>query len=288
MNWATKLCDLHTHSVYSDGTWTPREIVAEAARLGIAVALTDHNTVSGLPEFMAAAEEMGVEAVPGAEFSAQCFGKEMHVLALFLRPESYGTVAEFTEEIRRKKAESNREMVSRMNADGYAVDLDALSASTPDGYVNRAHIAEELVRLGYTESIDEAFGTLLHPLGKYYTPLPKPEALDVIEFIKRLGALPILAHPYLKFTAEELDSFIPEAKRRGLVGMETVYSLYDSATEKEATETAKRHELLMSGGSDFHGDRKPDIGLAVGKGDLCVPYELFMKLFLKNISAFSE
>jgi len=149
-----KLCDLHTHSVFSDGTCTPAEVIrlAKAANLS-AVALTDHNTVAGLPHFLTAAADSGVEAVPGVEFSTDYGEKELHILALFVRPEHYSVITEVLEDASRRKEQSNIDLVQALNRAGYALDYAAIKARTPNGQVNRAHIAAELTRLGYTEDI---------------------------------------------------------------------------------------------------------------------------------------
>ena len=278
MSLENKRCDLHVHSLASDGTFTPTQLVIAAKEQGLTIALTDHNGTDGLSEFLAAAEKYGVEAVPGAEISADCGGKEMHILALFVPESAYDAVNEFTAEMRRYKIEGNRELARRLTEAGYPVDIDKIIADYPDSYINRSHIARELVRLGYVRDVDEAFDTLLSKKMGYYVPCPKPTAEDTVAFIKSIGAVPVIAHPYLKFTTEELDEFIPRAKKLGLAGMETSYSEYTPETQAEAEATALRHGLLFSGGSDFHGSAKAHISLGTGMGDLFVPYEYYLKL----------
>lgn len=263
-------CDLHTHSVYSDGTWTPRQIIAEAARLNLTVALTDHNTVSGLPEFMAAAAEFQVEAVPGVEFSTDYRGKEVHIVALFVQPEHYGPIREFVAEGDRQKEQSNRDLIRRLREAGYAVDYETILARTPDGRVNRANIAGELVNMGICSSVKEAFDTLLKEKHGFYVPPKRPDAYDTIAFIRSLGAVPVLAHPYLSLHREEVEAFLPEGIRRGLTAMETRYTTYDEATTVLAKDLAARFGLLESGGSDFHGAVKPGNPL----GGVPVPLEI--------------
>lgn len=274
-----KFCDLHTHSTFSDGTFTPTQLIYEAERIGLdAVALCDHNTIAGLPEFISAAEGRGVEAVAGVEFSTEYLDTELHILGLFIRPEHYSSVNEKLNEYTRRKDASNRELIEKLRCKGYCLDYGKIKASTPDGNVNRAHIAAELTRLGYTSSIKQAFKTLLSPKCGYYTPPKRPDAFETIGFIRSIGAVPILAHPFLNLDEPSLRVFLEKAKPFGIAGMETVYSLYSEETSAVAKSIAREFGLCESGGSDFHGANKPDIALGTGKGNLHIPTELLFEL----------
>ena len=273
------ICDLHTHSTFSDGTLTPTQLVAEAQRCGLAViALCDHNTAAGLPEFLAAAEGTSVEAVPGIEFSTDYEGTELHVLGLFIRPECYGMIADLLEDFRIRKDRSNTELISALNRAGYHLDYEAIKAGTPNGQVNRAHIAAALMEQGYTASVKEAFKTLLAPKHGYYKPPERLNVFEAIRFIKAMGSVAVLAHPFLNLREEELRRFLPAAKLAGLDGMETLYSTYSGETAALAAEIADEFGLKHSGGSDFHGATKPDILLGRGKGNLCIPLKILKDL----------
>ncbi len=266
------ICDLHTHSVHSDGTCTPEELICQARTLGLAaVALCDHNTVAGLPAFLAAAEGGPVEAVPGIEFSTEYRGIELHILGLFLRPEHYGRITALLEDFHRRKDQSNRDLAAALNRAGYQVDYGRVRDRTPDGHVNRAHIAAELTALGYTASIQEAFQKLLSPRQGFYRPPRRMDAYDTIRLIGSMGAVSVLAHPFLSMDEQTLLAFLPEARECGLHAMETAYSRYDRETTRKAAAIADRFGLRYSGGSDFHGANKPDIRLGSGRGDLAVP-----------------
>jgi predicted metal-dependent phosphoesterase TrpH len=273
------LCDLHTHSVFSDGTYTPEQIIDAAVSMGLgAVALTDHNTVDGLEIFTSYARGKDIIAVPGAEFSTGYGKKELHILALFIKPESYGEVKALTDGENARKEQSNIRLAEALCADGYIVDYQKIKLSTPKGHVNRAHFAEELMKNGYVKSIEEAFATVLSSKNKYYVPPKRLGAFEAISFIRSIGALPVLAHPFLNLNEQELRAFIPEAKKHGLVGMETVYSKYTAEEEALARAIAHEYSLEESGGSDFHGAKKPSISLGKGLGDMSVPMELYRRL----------
>jgi len=266
-------CDLHTHSYYSDGTYSPAQLIGAAEEMGLgAVALCDHNTVAGLPEFLEAARGKRVEAVPGIEFSTDYGDTELHILGLFIRPEDYPTVTELLEEGKRRKERSNIDLVEALNRAGYCLDYAAIRDKTPGGQVNRAHIAAALTEAGYTASIKEAFRTLLAPSCGFYKPPRRPDALDTVAFIASLGAVPVLAHPFLNLKEEtSLRQFLTEATPKGLAGMETMYPLFDGEKTRLAEKIAAEFGLQPSGGSDFHGTNKPDIYLGTGKGSLAVP-----------------
>ena len=267
-------CDLHTHSTYSDGTCTPAEIIAQADALGLsAVALTDHNTVAGIPDFLAAARDSCVEAIPGVEISTGYHGTEVHIVGLFLPPNRLEEVTHVVDRINRRKERSYRVLTERLQRAGYPIDYDAIRESHPQGTVNRAVIAAALLEKGCVSSIEDAFRRLLarQSQGGYYLPPERTHANNAIHFLASLGAVPILAHPFLSFTEETLRHFLPLAIQHGLIAMETMYSSYTPETEETARRIAREFGLKESGGSDFHGEVKPHIALGTGKGSLSVP-----------------
>ena len=267
-----KFCDLHLHSYYSDGTNSPRDVVSLAREAGLSpIALTDHNTVKGLDEFLDAAEEQGVEAIPGIEFSVDYRGKELHLLALGVKKEYYAEIEGMMDDYLKIRERSNREMVSALCRDGYLIDYDVILEKSGNGYVNRAHIAAELVEKGYVASVREAFSRLLHKDGPYFRPRKFPGVFDLIEYTEKIGAVSVLAHPFLQFDGEGLREFLLEAKSHGLCGMETVYTEFSEEETALAKAIAKEFNLLESGGSDFHGSTKPDVAIGVGLGNLRIP-----------------
>lgn len=272
-------CDLHAHSVYSDGTCTPEEVIALAEEMGLeAVALTDHNTVSGLPRFMQAAAGKKVAAVAGIELSTVFDGHEVHMLGLFLPKSSWPVLEEKMQVLLRSKEESNRRLIAALQQAGYDVDYETLAGATLRGRINRAHIGADMVKKGYVASISEAMKGPLSEKAGFYQPPERLSALEGIALIEKAGGLAVLAHPFLNLTEEELRRFLPQAKEAGLAGMETHYSLFDCEKTEKARQLAKAFGLLESGGSDFHGLHKPDIALGRGKGDLYVAAQLYNAL----------
>ena len=265
-------CDLHTHSVFSDGTFTPKELIEEAERRGLsAIALTDHNTMSGMTEFLEAAEGSSVEAVTGVELSTDYGDKELHIVGLFIKREDFDKVEELVKELDKRKMESNVILAENLRKGGYDISLEEMLKKALNGYINRAHFAMELVKKGYVKTREEAFATLLSKDGGYYEEPKKLPVYETIAFLKELGAVAILAHPFLSLRERELRAFLPKAKEVGLDGMETVYSTYDDGTTLLAKRIAREFGLKESGGSDFHGGNKPDISMGIGRGNLFVP-----------------
>lgn len=264
-----KFCDLHTHSCYSDGTCTPAELIrlAEGAGLG-AIALCDHNTVRGLPAFLEAAKGSCVEPVPGIEFSTEYRGKELHILGLFVTEEHYGAINALLEEALRRKEQSNIDLVDRLKERGIPLDYWAIKAETPGGSVNRAVIGAYLVRHGFCDSMERAFDNWLSLELGFYIPPKRPDAYDVIQFIKSIGAVAVLAHPFLSLEETQLREFLSDAKE--LDGMEVYYPRFSEEQTALAETIAKEFDLVKSGGSDFHGANKPDIRMGVGTGSLQV------------------
>lgn len=267
-----KYCDLHTHSNHSDGTCSPTRVVELAVEAGLsAVALCDHNTTSGLKEFMQAGADMGIETIAGVEFSVDYKGKELHMLGLFLTPEQYGAVGERAEQYLKDKTGSDIRLCQSLTAAGLPLDYEQIKARTADGFVNRAVIGAEMVRKGYVPSVQEAFSQYLSPKYGHYRPPVRPDSFEIIRFIKSVGAVAVLAHPFLSLEQEELEMFLPAAAAAGLDGMEVCYSKYDEKTTELSKKLAEKYSLLPSGGSDFHGENKPDIAVGKGRGDLQIP-----------------
>ena len=274
-----KICDLHTHSDYSDGSFTPEEVAAEAVARGVsAVVLTDHNTLRGVDEFMCACGRAGVECASGVETTTDWRGREIHLVALFAESGRFSEIDELLGVLAKEKRRQNIELVNALCRDGYIISYGEIERANPKGNINRAHIANALLEHGYVSSIDEAFSGVLSEEAGYYTPPTRPDTIEMIKMIDEACAVSVVAHPYITLSDTELEEFLCEACPAGLDGMETRYTKYDAQTEKKASDTAHSFGILESGGSDFHGSVKPGTVLGHGYGSLCVPYEFFAAL----------
>ena len=276
-----KFCDLHTHSLFSDGSCRPSEIIELAEKSGLtAVALSDHNTTDGLLEFLKAAKGSSVLAIPGAEFSVDFNGTELHLLGLFLPEKSFSQISEIMEAAKKRKENSNIELIKALKTININLDYETIKSKTPTGYVNRVHIAEEMVSLGYISSITEGFATHLSKKTGFYKEPNRTSVYEMTDIIRSLGGAPILAHPLLNLSENEFTDFLPSAKSAGLLGFECYYSSYSQEQTDFSLSLIKEFGLLPSGGSDFHGFKKPDINLGTGKGNLKIPFD--WALAIKN------
>lgn len=274
-----KLCDLHTHSVFSDGSFTPEQLIDAAVGAGLsAIALTDHNTVSGLERFLSYAADKPVDAVPGIEFTTSHQGQELHILGLFLPRDAYSAITPYVRQAHENKEKSNRILAKCLNENGYPIDYEKLKASTPNGKINRAHFAAALVEAGLIGSREEAFQTILSPSHGWYQDYERLDTITTIRLIRSLGAVPVWAHPLFHVDHATCEAFLPDFKENGLTGIETVYSTYSEAETSFAKTMCRKFDLLESGGSDFHGANKPDISLGTGRGNLQIPYEFYEQL----------
>lgn len=271
-----KHCDLHTHSCFSDGTLTPAQLIKLAEETGLAaVALCDHNTVAGLPGFVEAAQGSAVEAVPGIEFSTEYRGTELHILGLFLREKHYGAVNTLLSEAMERKKQSNMALVEKLAEQGLPVHYEAIEAEA-GGTVNRAVIGAYLLRHGFCNSMEEAFDRWLNLERGLYVPPKRPDAFEVIRFIKSIGAVAVLAHPFLNLAELQLREFLEQAK--GLDGIEVYYSKFSREQIALLEQIASEYGLICSGGSDFHGSNKPKLRMGTGYGDLEVPIRALEEL----------
>ena len=274
----SKLCDLHIHSNFSDGTCTPAELIRLAQERDLsAIALCDHNTIAGLPDFLVAAQGSSVRAIPGIEFSTEYRNTELHILGLFIQPKDYDQINALMAFYQQKKEESNLALSKSLNDAGYPIDYEAVKARTI-GTPNRAHFAAELIEKGYLSSVREGCLTILSPKNGLYTPPPRPGAFEIIAMIKAMGAVSVLAHPFLNLKEPDLRVFLQEAASYGLDGMETLYSTFDETLTEKARQIAAEFGLKESGGSDFHGSNKPDIAMGIGRGNLAIPLSLLTEL----------
>lgn len=275
-----KLIDLHVHSTYSDGTLTPYELAKLAKDTGLtAFALTDHDTVDGIPDALSACQKFEIELIPGIEFSTEYQGKDIHIVGLELDWKSPRFLSE-VHLFQDSRNIRNRKMIAKLHDLGNIdISWEQMEAAFGKAIWTRAHFARYLKDHGYVKEMKEAFSRYIGDDCPYFVPREKVSPAQAVRLIRSTGGIPILAHPLLyRLTEEGLLTLIEELKNAGLLGIEALYSTHTPEEESFVLRLARRQGLLISGGSDFHGSNKPSISLGTGRGNLRIPYELLENL----------
>ncbi len=274
-----KTVDLHTHSTRSDGTFTPSQLVQIAQEKGLsAFALTDHDTAVGIDEAMEAAAGTDVEVIPGIELSTKYLEKDVHIVGLFYDykdPEFRRQVKEFSD----ARDLRNRKMCDMMCAAGLPIPYDELMADNPGAIVTRANMAKFLLKKGAISSLKEAFDKYIGDDCPFFVPREKITPKKAVEFLLRFHGIPVLAHPFqYKLGDEGLETLVRELREAGLMGIEAYYCQHTPEMTEKIRQLALRYDLLLSGGSDFHGANKPGLEMGTGYGHLAVPEECLTKM----------
>jgi 3',5'-nucleoside bisphosphate phosphatase len=262
--------DLHMHTNFSDGTFTPEELAAHGKRHGLAaMSLTDHDTVEGCPRMAVACEAEGIEFITGTELTTELQGNELHLLGYGVDVENERLLAE-TGRFQLVRQNRIREMVARLNELGVPLQADVVFTLANCRSPGRPHVARALVQEGFCASLDEAFDRFLKVGRPAWVPKFKISALDAIALIHQAGGAAVMAHPGLNRT----DDVIPEMVAAGLDGIECFHSKHSASTSNHYLKMAAKYNLLVTGGSDCHGNSK-------GKpliGSVKVPYHYIEKL----------
>jgi len=267
--------DLHTHSTVSDGSDPPERIPELAAANGCrAVALTDHDRLDGVPAAAARAAELGVGFVGGCELSCEVGPADrgtMHLLVYWLSP-GEGPLQDELARLQAARDDRNRRMAERLAELGLPVTYDELCAEAGDTGAGRPHVAAILVRKGVVGSMQEAFDTWLAKGRPAYLDKERLAPGEAITLACASGAVPVLAHPLsLELSPAALEGAVGELAAAGLAGLEAIYGRYSPEERDGLRRLAGRHRLVATGGSDHHGDYKPDLTVGRGRGDLDVP-----------------
>ncbi|HIB11095.1 MAG TPA: PHP domain-containing protein [Dehalococcoidia bacterium] len=243
--------DLHLHTLASDGRLSPTKLIQLVAKQGLeTISITDHDSTEGLAEAYEAAKEFPyMRIIPGIEMSADIPGDEVHVLGYFL---DYHDV-EFQEmltELRRGRVGRAQVMVEKLVALGKPVEWERVLHFAGDGTVGRPHIALAMVEAGYFKEPKEAFEEYLGNDGLAYYDRPKLNPTESVAMIRKVGGVPVLAHPTFM---NDMEAGIASLKKEGLVGMEVYYAQYDDDTVRHLARLAREYDLIPCGGSDYHG-----------------------------------
>ena len=277
--------DLHTHTSKSDGSFTPTELVDYATEKGLAaVAITDHDTTDGLAEallhaaFMAQRGEPCAEVIPGIEFSTKYEQKDVHIVGLYISYDSPAFQKQLDSFVD-SRINRNHKMCQNLQAAGIDITFDKLQAENPGAVITRAHYATYLLEHGYVKSRPDAFSQYLGDHTKYFVPREKVTPAQAVELILSADGVPILAHPTLYHMGNyRLCHLVASLKDVGLMGIEGFYSTYTPQDERDMRRIADKYDLLLSGGSDFHGANKPSLDLGAGYGGLFVPEEILDRI----------
>lgn len=268
--------DLHVHSSASDGSLMPEEVVELANKAGLRYfALTDHDTVDGIERARSRAEQFdNLDVIPGIELSCYYQSREIHIIGLFVDYKDETFLNEL-KKLKQAREHRNEKMVQNFVNAGMPLTIEELKHGNPDSVITRAHFARVLVEKGFCKDKYEAFDKYLGIGCPFYLAKPKVTTEHVLGLIKNAGGTAILAHPYsYKFTRTEVETLLDYLIPLGLDGMECYYSTYDDGQTSELRSIALKKNLLVSGGSDFHGAVKPDISIGTGRGNLRIPEKL--------------
>jgi predicted metal-dependent phosphoesterase TrpH len=244
--------DLHSHTTASDGTYTPRELVQEAARRGLRVlAITDHDSTEGLAEAMDEALKCRpLEIVPGIEINCDVEGAEVHILGYYMDYEAQWFQT-FCREQREERRQRVHRMVERLASLGMSIDPEEVFALVREGSAGRPHVAQVMVNRGYVKSVRDAFDTYLASGRPGHVPRKKLAPAEAVRLIRRAGGVPVFAHPGLAGR----DELIPVLIEAGMMGIECYYPEHSVAQRAGYLQICKERDLVATGGSDFHGPK---------------------------------
>lgn len=281
------MIDLHVHSDHSDGTLSPEELVTLAVQTGLsAFALTDHDTVSGIKQAKKAASlaatgsTSGLTVISGTEISAAYQKRDIHILGLFI-DETSPVLIHALEEAVDARDRRNELMAERFRALDIPLTLEELRRLNPDTVITRAHFAKYLIEHHHVKNSEEAFKRYLNYDAPCFVPREYMQPELAISLILQAGGIPVLAHPLLyKLPPAELEALIKRLKNAGLAGLEVYYPSNTGFDEQICYSLANRFDLLMTGGTDFHGANKPNLYLGTGRNhNLNIPDTLLEPLY---------
>lgn len=273
-----KYIDLHTHSTCSDGTLTPSEVVKLAKERGLsAIALTDHDTIDGLPEAIEAGRKYGIEVITGIEFSVAA-DTEMHLLGLGFNLDC-PAITDILDEMIIQREKRNHIVIELLKNIGIDITIDDILAESTSRVTGRSQIAKAMLKKGYVSSIKEAFDKYLSFGKPAFIKKSTLTPEDAIEIIHKSSGKAFLAHlNQTGKTDDELYELLTHLKKCGLDGIEGYYTEYTEEMNGNYRKMAEDIGLLLSGGSDFHGTNKDGYELGSGKGNLRIPYEILEKI----------
>ena len=274
----TRMIDLHVHTTASDGTFTPSDVVLLAKKAGLAaMAVTDHDTISGVEEAVNKAKEVDLELVPGVEISVGDT-EDVHIIGLYIDYKDT-KLLKVMDTLSNYRKTRNEEMILNIRKEGFDITYEAIEKLMNTNNIGRLHIAYYMQKMGMVSDYRKVFKKYLIPGTKTYVPMKKLSEEKGINAILQSGGIPVLAHiNYLKQSDADIEKTVRGLMGYGLKGIEVFYSGYDKRIEKLAYRISEKYNLIKSGGTDFHGARRPGVYLGTGRGNLCVPYEFLVDI----------
>jgi 3',5'-nucleoside bisphosphate phosphatase len=270
------LIDLHSHTDQSDGSLSPAGLIDEARACGVEVlGITDHDTFVGYDQAVPLARDAGVELLCGIELSTKLDGHSVHLLGYFFQPEKLAILRDWVVEMQAARRDRNVRLAERLRELGMDITIEEAEARGR-GMTGRPHFAQIMLEKGYVSNIRQAFDDYLDESAKGYVFRREPQLAEAVERIRNAGGIASLAHPVR--VKGDVPALIPELCAGGLNAIEAYHSDHSPADVASYLELARRYGLLVTGGSDFHGDVKPGVRLGVGDGNLHVPREVYDRL----------
>ena len=267
--------DLHLHTTHSDGSFSPTAVLEFAKAAGVtALAITDHDIVAAIPEALEVGSRLEIEIVPGVEISSRYGESELHILGYCIDWRQQ-QLNERLKVLRESRHQRNPQIVNKLNELGVDITYEEVQALAGTESVGRPHIARVLMDKKFVTSAKEAFDRYLAQGRPAFVPRQLPEPAEAVTWIREAGGIAVLAHPtWVKESSDGLSLLVERLKAAGLGGVEVHYSTHNARQTGEYLSLAKQFDLLVTGGSDFHGLTKPDIHVGTGRGDLKVPSAL--------------
>lgn len=274
--------DLHIHTIYSDGTCSPEEVVYRAEELNLAaISITDHDSVAGLEGAIGMSKKMQVEIVPGVELSADMGEDEIHLLAYYLDWKNRNFLSKL-KEFQAARVKRNQKLMRRLEELSMEINHRELKGLATKGVISRLHIARLMVKKGYVSSIGAAFEKWLNPGKPAHVKKMDVSPFEIIRLIQQIGGIPVFAHPYLSAR----DDLIPDLVEAGLKGIEVYHSAHNSQVREHYKEIAQKYHLLITGGSDCHGEAKGKMLIGTVKVPVAVLEDLKAAAGKQNILSY--
>lgn len=272
--------DLHTHTTASDGTLTPTQLVAEAASLAMrTIAVTDHDTTAGLSEALTAAARYDIEVIPGVEINTDVPGGEVHILGYLIQPED-GDFQRELNRLREGRQRRGKGMVEKLRGLGVSITWEEVQAIVGEAAIGRPHVAQALLQNGAVQSVGEAFAKYIARDGPAYVERLRVTPQEAVAMIAAAGGVPVMAHPLPMGASArlnpgfDLETFLPPLLEAGLQGIEAYYTGYTAQATAMLLALARRLDLIVTGGSDYHGPGR----LGATLGGVYVPVKVVRRL----------